>query len=235
MANPPDILLTNYVMLELLLTRPKEHRIIAAAAELRFLVLDELHTYRGRQGADVAMLVRRVRETTGSKRIQCVGTSATLAGSGSFDEQREQVAAVASTLFGADVEPSGIIGETLRRSTQRPRSDDPKWTDGLRRRVAGDASVPIDEAEFAQDPLAGWVEATIGLAEGDDGYLFRATPKPIRGDDSATALLVGATGLDADVCEQAIRNVLALGYRLKDARHRVSPLRISPSPVLLSW
>jgi len=61
-ANPPDILLTNYVMLELILTRPFEKRMVNAARDLSFLVLDELHTYRGRQGADVAMLVRRVRE-----------------------------------------------------------------------------------------------------------------------------------------------------------------------------
>ncbi|MGH9769797.1 MAG: DUF1822 family protein, partial [Blastocatellia bacterium] len=59
---PPDILLTNYVMLELILTRPAEKKIIEAARGLRFLVLDELHTYRGRQGADVALLVRRVRD-----------------------------------------------------------------------------------------------------------------------------------------------------------------------------
>jgi len=48
-ANPPDILLTNYVMLELILTRPEEKRIIETARGLKFLVLDELHTYRGRQ------------------------------------------------------------------------------------------------------------------------------------------------------------------------------------------
>jgi ATP-dependent helicase YprA (DUF1998 family) len=52
--NPPDILLTNYVMLELLLTRPFEQALVSSARNLSFLVLDELHTYRGRQGADVA-------------------------------------------------------------------------------------------------------------------------------------------------------------------------------------
>ncbi len=44
----PDILLTNYVMLELMLTRPRERKALMRAAEgLKFLVLDELHTYRG--------------------------------------------------------------------------------------------------------------------------------------------------------------------------------------------
>ena len=46
--NPPDILLTNYVMLEYILTRqnPLDQQIIRAAQGLEFLVLDELHTYR---------------------------------------------------------------------------------------------------------------------------------------------------------------------------------------------
>jgi len=60
-SNPPDILLTNYVMLELILTRPFDKDLVQAAQGLQFLVLDELHTYRGRQGADVAFLIRRVR------------------------------------------------------------------------------------------------------------------------------------------------------------------------------
>lgn len=43
-------MLTNYVMLELVLTRPAEReRLITAARGLDLLVLDELHTYRGRQ------------------------------------------------------------------------------------------------------------------------------------------------------------------------------------------
>ena len=61
-AAAPDILLTNFMMLELLLTRQNEHdqQVVRNCEGLEFLVLDELHTYRGRQGADVAMLVRRV-------------------------------------------------------------------------------------------------------------------------------------------------------------------------------
>jgi ATP-dependent helicase YprA (DUF1998 family) len=58
--SPPDILLTNYVMLELLLTRPFE-RAAGQCQGLKFLVLDG-YTYCGRE-ADVALLVRRVRES----------------------------------------------------------------------------------------------------------------------------------------------------------------------------
>lgn len=91
-ANPPDILLTNYVMLELVLTRPWDFQLIGHAKGLRFLVLDELHTYRGRQGADVAMLVRRLREACEAHELLHVGTSATLAGGVSWAEQQAEVA-----------------------------------------------------------------------------------------------------------------------------------------------
>lgn len=83
-ANPPDILLTNYVMLELIMTRPDEKGLIRAAQGVQFLVLDELHTYRGRQGADVAMLVRRVRNALNADNLLCVGTSATMGGTGGY-------------------------------------------------------------------------------------------------------------------------------------------------------
>ncbi len=79
--NPPDILMTNYVQLEYLLTRgedrqlfPKEHKGI-----LRYLVLDEVHTYAGKRGADVACLIRRLKEHTSTgHKLQVIGTSATV-------------------------------------------------------------------------------------------------------------------------------------------------------------
>ena len=50
--NPPDILLTNFMMLELLMTRQDalDRKVIANCDRLKFLVLDELHTYRGALG-----------------------------------------------------------------------------------------------------------------------------------------------------------------------------------------
>ena len=81
----PDILLTNFMMAELLLTRQDalDAKVIENAAGLDFIVLDELHTYRGRQGADVAILVRRLRNRcTPEKAPICIGTSATMASEG---------------------------------------------------------------------------------------------------------------------------------------------------------
>ena len=153
---PPDIQLTNYVMLELLLTRPCERQLVEAAKGLRFLVLDELHTYRGRQGADVALLVRRVREATKATGLQCVGTSATLAGAGTVAEQQAEIARVASMVFGAEVRPEAIIGETLRRATEPPHLDDPSFIGRLRARLEDELGVLAESGAALQaDPLAG--------------------------------------------------------------------------------
>ncbi|HNW74919.1 MAG TPA: DEAD/DEAH box helicase, partial [Bacteroidales bacterium] len=77
--NPPHILLTNYMMLELLMTRGGRDIEIRNnfLSNARFLVFDELHTYRGRQGADVAMLIRRIRSLARNEIIS-IGTSATM-------------------------------------------------------------------------------------------------------------------------------------------------------------
>ncbi len=58
---PPDILLTNYKMLDQLLLRHADAKLWSASARsLQYLVLDEFHTYDGAQGTDVAMLIRRL-------------------------------------------------------------------------------------------------------------------------------------------------------------------------------
>lgn len=213
-ASPPDILLTNYVMLELLLTRPYEKGLVNAAKDLRFLVLDELHTYRGRQGADVALLVRRVREATKATRLQVVGTSATLAGGGTVDEQKVEIAAVASRLFGADVHAQHIVGETLVRATAAPRPADPGWVAALRTQVLTGGPADAPEA-FVADPLASWVEGTLGLAEEPGtGRLIRARPRSIAGESGAAKVLAELTGLPEGQCAQAIRTTLFAGFAI---------------------
>ena len=61
--NPPDILLTNYKMLDYLMLRPKDRQLWASNAPttLRYVVVDELHTFDGAQGTDLALLLRRLR------------------------------------------------------------------------------------------------------------------------------------------------------------------------------
>lgn len=210
LANPPDILLTNYVMLELLLTRPQERKkLINAARGLQFFVLDELHTYRGRQGADVAMLVRRVREATESPNMQCVGTSATMASGGTIADQKATVAAVATRLFGSPVTPENVIGETLIRGTNGNELD----VATLRHEVST-KRFSNDFAELAESPLATWVESTFGLTNDEvTGQLVRQRPTKV---PKAAEVLAELTGEPSGACRVAIEAVLHAGSA---ARH----------------
>jgi ATP-dependent helicase YprA (DUF1998 family)/very-short-patch-repair endonuclease len=223
LAHPPDILLTNYVMLELILTRPRDKKLIAAADDLRFLVLDELHTYRGRQGADVAMLVRRVRDRLSKGKLQCVGTSATLAAGGGFEEQRRKVAVVASRLFGDVVAPDCVIGETLRRATPVRAIDDPSFVGDLRTCVSQpERELPADYESFVQDSLSSWIETTFGISE-HEGRLVRARPRSVTSsaadaDQAGGSARRGAardlaelTGVVEADCTRAIERMLLAG------------------------
>ncbi len=217
-ANPPDILLTNYVMLELVLTRPWDYQLIEHAKGLRFLVLDELHTYRGRQGADVAMLVRRLREACKAPNLLHVGTSATLAGGGSWTEQQAEVAEVASLLFGAEVKGSCVIGETLRRSTPEYQPDDAAFVDRLSERLrSGTAPGAGDANGFLADPLSSWIESTLGLQrEAASDRLVRCKPRALTGSDGVAAALSSLTGVDPDDCERQLQKNLLTGYLSRD-------------------
>ncbi len=215
LANPPDILLTNYVMLELILTRPQEKQLVERAQGLRFLVLDELHTYRGRQGADVAMLVRRVRDRLSADKLQCVGTSATLAGAGTLEEQKAEVARVSSLLFGTAVQPGHVIGETLRRTTSDEDPTDAAFAAALRDRIADPANKPpADFKGFVSDPLSTWLETTFGLTKEDGtGRLIRIKePRSVTGETGAAKELSSLTGVPEDRCAEAIREGLLAGY-----------------------
>lgn len=205
LKNPPDILLTNYVMLELVLTRPVERqKLVQAAQGLHFLVLDELHTYRGRQGADVGMLVRRVRDACNSPDLQCVGTSATMASAGSVDAQRALVAEVASQIFGAEVTADRVIGETLDRATMGDSNDVPALTKAVR--GGGERG---DYGYLAASSLASWIESVFGLTEEQDtGRIVRQRPERVR---EAAARLADLTDCTVEQCAQAIQATLLAG------------------------
>ncbi|WP_028057945.1 DEAD/DEAH box helicase [Candidatus Solirubrobacter pratensis] len=206
--HPPDIVLTNYVMLEYILTRPEDRKLIKAAGDLAFLVLDELHTYRGRQGADVALLLRRVREATGAQHLRFVGTSATLAGPGSWSDQRKAVASVATRLFGLPVDDDAVIGETLEPATLPIDLDDPATVQALRARVEA-GSPPSRRADVAGDLLAQWIERHLGVRpSGFEDRLVRSTPRPLTGADGADDALATITGLPRTSCLEALRATL---------------------------
>jgi hypothetical protein len=204
-------------MMELILTRVKDRNLINAAKNIRFLVLDELHTYRGRQGADVAMLVRRLKSYCGGENLQCVGTSATLAGTGTYDQQRTEVAQVASLLFGAQVKPERVVMETIRRATPDKNFMDPDFKKDLIDRIKNPVNYSQDDyLALNNDPLSIWIETIFGTAkEPDSGRLIRTIPRSISGDGGAARELSNLTGLSEELCIQAIQERLLTGYRVK--------------------
>ena len=112
--NPPNILLTNYSMLEYLLIRPEDSPIFDGdrGKHWQFIVLDEAHQYRGAKGMEMGMLVRRLKQRLrdgGRKNsFRCIAASATIT-SGEDERDRQTVANFASELFGESFSVPGII------------------------------------------------------------------------------------------------------------------------------
>lgn len=132
--NPPDILMTNYVMLDLIFSRFTDKSLFPPGHEgtLQYLVLDEIHTYTGQRGADVACLIRRAKQhTKTTKTIRCIGTSATIQ-AGEGEDSKEIVADFAQKLFGETFERENVINETYEERTAHEGtllSDEPHITD----------------------------------------------------------------------------------------------------------
>ena len=199
---PPQVLLTNYMMLELLLTRVQERPIRDAIFEnLRYLVFDELHTYRGRQGADIAMLIRRIQSQC-KKSVCCIGTSATMVSVGSAASQRSEVARVASMVFGRPFGTQQVVDETLARSLDvagaLPSRED------LFAAIAGGVDAHASEAQLRRHPVAVWLENRIAL-EKRDGRLARRLPM---GFGEVVSTLSEDSGAAEDRCRLALEATL---------------------------
>lgn len=141
--NPPRILLTNYMMLEYLLIRPADRDALFANHRCRFLVLDEVHTYRGVLGSNIALLLRRLHAHLARARhdwspdvptdqhaaryptLLNIGTSATIRSEAnpdlSADERRQRrdtaVQEFFSRLTGAVPNTIRVVGEVLEDIT----------------------------------------------------------------------------------------------------------------------
>ncbi len=224
-ANPPDIILTNYMMLELLLTRREDRELVRAAQGLSFLVLDELHTYRGRQGADVALLMRRARLAFGGHDIIFVGTSATMASGGTTEEQKSEVAKVAATIFGVPVAPSQVIGESLERATPEVDFEAPGVKAALQGAIESGVPSPATYAEFSTHPLASWIESTFGVrSEQDSDRLVRQAPRNLQGEHSASEELAALTRTDPTRCADVLRDYLLNGSSLRRSESSRFPI-----------
>jgi ATP-dependent helicase YprA (DUF1998 family) len=202
--NPPHILLTNYMMLELLMTRGGRDVDIREnfLKHINYLVFDELHTYRGRQGSDVSILIRRIKASA-QHPIICIGTSATMVSGDntSLSEQKNKVAEIASTIFGSDIHPSQVVNEYLTRSIGTGHhSTKEELIQAINAGILNNAT----EHEFEIHPTANWIEESVALEE-KDGVLVRRKPTEL---STIGKKLAEFTGMSVDSCINHIEQLL---------------------------
>jgi len=117
--NPPHILVTNFSMLEYLLERPIDVPLFEKA-RLKFIVLDEVHAYRGVQATEIAFLLMRLKKRLGLEKLVCIATSATIGQRGNL-ESENKVKRFVSDLFGEEFDsPNPIYGTTARPNISKP-------------------------------------------------------------------------------------------------------------------
>nr|MBP6323279.1 DEAD/DEAH box helicase [Fusobacteriaceae bacterium] len=127
--DPPDILLTNYKMLDYLLTRPTDFELWTKnnSETLKFLAVDEFHTFDGAQGTDLACLIRRLKKHLGTPEnyLTCVGTSATMGS----DNNKKDMFKFASDVFGETFSQDSIITESRETALDFLEKNNPKIFD----------------------------------------------------------------------------------------------------------
>ncbi|WP_417059622.1 DEAD/DEAH box helicase, partial [Ellagibacter isourolithinifaciens] len=137
--NPPNILLTNYSMLEYLL-RPEDAPLFGSAfgANWRHIAIDEAHIYSGALGTEIAYLLRRLKariesETGEQPHLHCYATSATIG----TDEDKPKVAQFAQDLFGEPFSGGGSELDVVSSKKDQPQD-------------------ALDETPWGMLPLAAW-------------------------------------------------------------------------------
>ncbi|GAB2822110.1 DEAD/DEAH box helicase [Actinocorallia aurea] len=215
-ANPPHILLTNYAMLEYLLLRPADMELFEGThgGNWRFIAVDEAHVYDGARAAELAMLLRRLRDRVSADRgLQCLATSATVG------DDAAAVTRFASGLFDAPFawDERDKTHRDLVRATYRVDPPAPTWgplSDTDYRALAAAAQPAEQIAKLA---------ASYGVAPGDAAGLLRAEqrmaelrrslgegPRPIK--EAAAEVFA-----DAADPARALADLVETGSRLFDA------------------
>lgn len=209
--NPPDILLTNYMMLELLMVRKGDEKLRKSFLDsIEYLVYDELHVYKGRQGADVSLLNRRIKSAAKNKNIICIGTSATMA-TGTIDEQKNEVAKVATRFFDSNFFPENVIVESLTYSTKEVIPSKEALVSAYNNEIKD-----ISKKAILENPLAIWLERTIAVRnEGE--HKRRNEPQTLK---KIAEDFSNETGIDKTDAEKKIIEILiwAESLNIKSAR-----------------
>ncbi|MGY0633667.1 DEAD/DEAH box helicase [Luteimonas sp. A478] len=227
---PPDLLITNYSMLEYMLMRPIERSIfdhtkawLEENPEEKFLIiLDEAHLYRGAGGAEVGLLIRRLTDRLGvsSDRIQAICATASFSSSTYAREFGAQLSGCPADSFepvtgtlkkgsmahaGTQADAAALVSVDV---TALQHADTPEEQAGL---IAGflgyrnvTASAIVDQDVFAAleefGPLQLLVNETMGTA------------KPLA---SLAGMIFPC--VDPDLASKALSNLLTLGSRARAA------------------
>jgi len=151
-SNPPDILLTNYKMLDYLLIRGSDRLLWEknSPETLRYLVVDEMHTFDGAQGADLALLIRRLKHRLGTpeKHLACVGSSATL---GAGEEAAAELREYAATIFGEPFDDGAVIRETRQTPDEAfPTPEYFDWPEPVKVQATLGSAIDVSQAAAAQ-------------------------------------------------------------------------------------
>lgn len=214
--NPPHILLTNYVMMELVLTRGGRDVEIRDNIfnNIKYLVFDELHTYRGRQGSDVSILIRRIKAGANND-ITCIGTSATMVSSEltSLADQKREVAKVGSLIFGSNILPEQVINESLVKSIGENRPVD---LNALKESIQEPINAEWGFEKFETFPTSNWIEENIAL-EVKEGTLIRRKPVSISDVGKILSML---TNLKENQCRGHIDALLDWTNRLNTSKEK---------------
>ena len=208
----PDIILTNYMMLELIMTRQSESWLRNSLKDnLSFLIFDELHTYRGRQGSDVSMLIRRLRSWC-NKDFVAIGTSATMATKGTPLQKKEAVAKVATTIFGKPYTAEHIIGEYLEPCTGGLNIN----AFELKTAFEKGMDDSLNEEAFVNHPITNWLELNVAL-KSNEGVLERGIPKSL---NEIAELVKSKTELDLTQIKKVLENTLQWAEQLNEKNRK---------------
>lgn len=234
MSSPPDLFLTNYQMLEYLLMRQDGRRIFADH-NVRFIVLDEVHSYRGALGTDVALLLRRLRSALATMNPQApeltfVGTSATLQKREDGDtDPRAGVAEFFSRLTGVTLGSEGVVTERIRLAAGADRAptmpplhlSTALWNgsdavsgadaDAVFTQLAGSTSNGSPAENFSRSSLAHFLRKIL------------ERPKPISAVIDALGTLPSQVGVSAADIRQAVEAALTLGPSLAAEQYPLLP------------
>ena len=236
-ASAPDLLITNYSMLEYMLLRPIERPIFTLTrtwleADERnqlLLVLDEAHMYRGVGGAEVGLLIRRLMSRLGipRSRLRCIMTSASIGGGDSVDEVADAFGVALTGRSGRGTF-APIQGTREERRGSRPgTSGEAAALGDVRSSVLAAWSIALEDARTEINGVAGALGWPSPPAAGSEAIelqqyvtrclngfgplealIERCAGNAMKFDELAALLFPGAEPRDA---ERATDGLLALG------------------------